>query len=443
LCFLRARTRRSLESLCARLLYHRGKVFSVVLGQSFTTIGFAVGSRLLTEYAAPRALGEYKLAVGFLSLFSGLFFRPFSQFVMRAYHDAVLGGRGEEFLHYAHRTLDRASIVASPLVVFVLVCYGVFSHNVAFPTAALAGVLVYFQSALNLQSAVVTTQNRQVAANVTRSIMQAGVPFAGAAVVLTLGQSGASLVFAELVFLACIYTVTSRVLGIGGKDGPLNLKELADWNFDARKFVLPLVSVGLFSWVLSISDRYILAAFSSAREVGIYSATYGLASQPILIVTGAAAQILYPFLFKAAANYSKPNQAQLLRYMMLTTTCSAAVVILGIVLFGGTIVRMVLAEEYRQGSFGILVWVAVAHCLLSIAAPVELKNHAQKKTSVIAISYGIASVTNLLLNCFWIPNYGALGAAKATCFGFAAYLICLAILDRNLHQDLSSQRRSL
>jgi hypothetical protein len=53
-----------LGSFKARVLAHKGKILTVLLGQGATAIGLAVGSRVMTELVAPEALGQYKLAIG-------------------------------------------------------------------------------------------------------------------------------------------------------------------------------------------------------------------------------------------------------------------------------------------------------------------------------------------------------------------------------------------
>ena len=417
-----------LGNACDRMLRHRGKVVSVLVGQGITVIGLAVGSRVLTECAAPAALGEYKLAIGFIGLFSGLFFRPFIQFVMRAYHDAVEHKNDAAFLAYAKRIVTRSALLCGAVMFATLAIYGLVSHNVQMLAAPFAGALIYFYSALNFQNGVMITQNRQMAANIIRPIMQCGVPFVAAGGALLLGQAGYSLLIGEFVLLAVLYPVSSRFAGLPVRATVVDVQQ-QKWSEEARRFVLPLIGVGIFSWVLSVSDRYILAAFASPQEVGLYSAAYGLGSQPILMLTGVTAQILYPFLFSAAAKSRAVAQSQILRYMAFITACCAGAAVAGVALFGDWIVRLLLATEYREGARELLLWVSIGYALLSVAASLEMKNYAAKTTLVVGTSYGIAAATNVVLNLLWIPKLGALGAAKATCFGYATYLAVLVIVN--------------
>ena len=424
-----ARTTGPLGNACHRMLRHRGKVASVVLGQGITAVGLAVGSRVLTECAAPAALGEYKLAIGLVGLFSGLFFRPFIQFVMRAYHDAVENKNDTAFLAYARGVVTRSAFLCSAVMFAILATYGLISHNVQIIAALLAGALIWFNSALNFQNGVMITQNRQGAANTIRPIMQCGIPFAAAGGALLLGHAGSSLLIGELVLLAALYPISLRFAGLPARVPVVDAQQ-RQWSEEARRFVLPLIGVGIFSWALSVSDRYILAAFASPREVGLYSAAYGLGSQPILMLTGVAAQILYPFLFSAAAKSRAVAQSQILRYMALITACCAGAAVAGVALFGDWIVGLLLAPEYRDGAKEILLWVSIGYALLSVAASFEMKNYAAKTTLVVGASYGIAAATNVVLNLLWIPKLGALGAAKATCFGYATYFLVLVVANR-------------
>ncbi len=398
-----------------------------MLGQGMTALGLALGSRVLTEYAAPTALGQYKLAIGLVGLFSGLFFRPFIQYVMRAYHDAKENGLALQFLAYSRSTVAKAALIFGVLMFVSLSAYGLITQNIQLSAALVAGALVFFHSGLSFQNGVLVTQNRQGTANIIRPIMQCGVPLAAAAGALLLGQFGFSLAIGEFVLLAVVYWVSSRILGLTTGSKTSDAQKFA-WSQEARRFVVPLIGVGVFSWATSMSDRYILAIFASPKEVGLYSAAYGLGAQPILMLTGIAAQLVYPFLFSAAAKSRKAAQTQILGYLTLATTICAVGAVLGIAVFGDWIVRALLAENYRDGAQSILLWVSGGYALLGIAASFEMKSFAAKKTLVVGTSYGLAALANVSLNFLWIPTHGALGAAKATFFGYLVYLIVLAFL---------------
>ena len=421
--------RAGLTGFKARLLAHKGKILTVLLGQGTTAIGLAIGSRVLTEFVAPAALGQYKLAIGALSLVAGLFFRPFVQFVMRQYHDANEKNHGPEFLAFALRVLTKAALILGTCVAVALFLYGHFTGTVGLMAALATACLLYLHSNLNFQNGVLVTQNRQQFANILRVVAQCGLPFAIALGAMALGQSGRSLLVAEVVFLVLVLLVSTRLLPIRlTTEARASDQDRSLWSAEARRFIVPMVGVGVFSWILSLSDRYILEAFASTHEVGLYSAVYGLGAQPMLMATGVTAQLVYPFLFRAAAQERAEAQAQIHRYVIATTALTALCGIGALLLLGHQIVNLLLAASYRENAYEVLLWVASGYAALSVASTFELRAYAGKKTANIGLAYAIAGLTNLGLNLLWVPQQGATGAAKATFFGFLVYLIVLAAL---------------
>lgn len=422
------------RGLRAKLGKYRGKVTAVVLGQVVAALGLALGSRVLTEFVSPAALGEYKLAIGVIGFFSGFFFRPFTQFVMRHYHDALEHQEGQAFLAFARRVIHFAMLVLGAALALTLYWYGRTMAGLGWIAATVGIGLLYLHVALSFQYGVLTTQNRQKRANLIRTITQCATPLAVAAGACAFGQRGQFLLLAEFLLLALILAVSARWLRESDPTaaGAVPKEQFREWTGDAARFVSPLLGVSLFAWALGVADRFILAAYHSPHDVGLYTAVYGLGSQPMLIVTGMMAQVVYPFLFKAAAQKRAETQVQVFWYSVSTAAVAGAFSMGALFLFGRQLIELLLAETYRVNALPLLLWVAAGYSLLGIASSFELKAYAGKRTAVISIAYGIAAVVNLGLNLLWIPSDGALGAARATFFGYLVYLLSIAVISRKL-----------
>lgn len=421
------------KGLCAKLVKHRDKITAVFLGQLLTVLGLAVGLRVLTEFASPAALGEYKLAIGIVGLFSGLFFRPFTQFVMRHYHDVAGHHEGRAFLAFGWRVIQFASLTLGVGLAITLFWYGRTTLGLGWVAAAIGISLLYLHVALSFQHGVLTTQNRQKSAILIRTTMQCATPLAVAAGAYFLGQSGEYLLLAEFLLLGLIFGFSYWWLR---ERSPIAKNEITkerqrEWSKDAARFVTPLLGVSFFSWLLGVSDRFILAAYHLPHDVGLYTAVYALGSQPMMMVTGMTAQLVYPLLFKAAAQKRADTQLQVLRYVVSTAAIAGALGMGALFICGQQIIELLLAETYRVNALPLLLWVAAGYSLLGVATTFELKAYAGKRTAVIGIAYALAAVVNLVLNLLWIPADGALGAARATFFGFLAYLFSIAILSLN------------
>jgi O-antigen/teichoic acid export membrane protein len=117
--------------------------------------------------------------------------------------------------------------------------------------------------------------------------------------------------------------------------------------------------------------------------------------------------------------------------------------ILVLLLFGDLIVYLLLAQAYRDEALPLLIWIAAGYSMLGIASSFELKAYAIKRTSVISTAYGIAAIVNLGFNLLWIPTDGLLGAARATFFGYLAYLVAIVIASYGLLRSESESDREI
>jgi O-antigen/teichoic acid export membrane protein len=420
------------ENLTKKLRKYRGKITVVLLGQIATVLGLAIGSRILTEFVTPEALGEYKLAIGIVGFFSAIFFRPFTQFVMRHYHDAVERNEETLFLAFARRIIRHAMLILGSTLALALLSYGYATAGVELLVVLTGIALLYLNVALSFQHGMLVTQNRQNSAVLIRTIMQCSIPLTLAAGAHLLGQSGQNLLLSELAILTIILSFSAFFLR---RQIPLSTSKVPkerfdEWARDGTHFVVPLLSVSLFSWTLAVADRFILAIYHTPHEVGLYTAVYGLGSQPMLMMSGMAAQLIFPFIFKAAAQKRVKSEALAATYALSSACIFGILGMATLLVFGEQIIALLLAKSYRENALPILMWVAAGYALLGVASSFELKAYAGKRTFVISLAYGVATIVNLGLNMLWIPSDGAVGAARATFFSYMAYLISIFFISR-------------
>ncbi len=408
------------------ILRHSGSLRVVFAGQFLSAIGMAVTSRVVTEIVRPDALGEYKLAAGAVGFGTALGVRPFLQFFMREFHDARRDKLAPEFLEYAQRELVLLWGIVALILAVILCLWNPPELHFLAAVILLCGLLVLLHGQINFRTSLLITKNSQRGASTLRAALQVGIPLGTAVGALIGGQTGVALLTGEAVFLgALVGFLWNRDRAHSVTVCRPSALQVTAWRHAAVKFSVPLLMVGLSSWVLSVSDRFILSAHATTSAIGAYSAVYGLASQPLLILSGMGAQVVYPLIFKAAAEKGAAGSKAVLGRNVLISWSAAITAFVLYLLFGWLVIRLLLAAPYRTGALPILWWVAAGYAMLAMAAPFELRSYAEKTTSQINIAYATAAVANLCLNFLWIPSQGALGAAKATFFGFLVYLVVL------------------
>jgi O-antigen/teichoic acid export membrane protein len=88
---------------------------------------------------------------------------------------------------------------------------------------------------------------------------------------------------------------------------------------------------------------------------------------------------------------------------------------LGLVLLAPNMVRVMLGAPFREAATALVPWIAVATLIASLRFHyLDLAFHLGKRTLRQMAIMAIAGLTNLLLNLWWIPLFGMLGAAYAT-----------------------------
>jgi O-antigen/teichoic acid export membrane protein len=189
------------------------------------------------------------------------------------------------------------------------------------------------------------------------------------------------------------------------------------------RYGLPLTATFALSFVISSSDRFIIAYFLGEGSAGLYSAAYDLGQQSITLLIVAVNLAGYPLALRALEQKGTVAAQEQLRQngtLLLSIAIPAAV---GMAVLAPNVSAVMLGAGFREDAILLLPWVAFAVLLSGVRAyhfdlAFQLGRHTMGQVWVM----GAGAFLNILLNLWWIPIYGVLGAAYAT---FGAYLIAL------------------
>ncbi len=418
-----------LPSVLETLSRHKTPIVAIVAGQGLAMIGVAVGTRIVTEYASAATFGTAKLVIGLIVFPMSLLIYPFSQFCMREYHDEAQAGNQARFLGFARRAQLGLAAGVAAMFVLGLLAYRAFQGEPSVFTCVAAGLLFIGEAALTLERSMMITMSRQVAASVVVALQHWGAPLLAVAALVWVGDSAASLVSAQALALCLL---AAGAVALGGRESRAaadrSSADSARWLRGATSFVFPMLGMGVFGWVSSVGDRYIIGAELDVAEVGRYSALYGLVATPMAALGTMTARFLAPRFYSSAARAEAQRQ-RWLRWKMAGMGALVAVAALAFVaLFGELAVSLLLAEEYRSGARPLLAWLVAGNGFLVISYAYETEAVARKTTAVLTLAPGLAAVTNVLVNLALIPRMGTLGAGVATCVGYAVYLATMIVV---------------
>jgi O-antigen/teichoic acid export membrane protein len=196
------------------------------------------------------------------------------------------------------------------------------------------------------------------------------------------------------------------------------------WAKTLVAFGAPLVPSLLFVQVLDISDRFLIGVFRGSSEVGIYNASYRLASLPIdlivtLIVTAAAVLIVSSWEYKGRA--ATETFLTFLTRVFFIVGVPATV---GLSLLSKDVMRLLTPLEYADG-WVIIPFVALGSFVVGLQWIAQRGLMLENRTMRILLFFSIAGVANILGNILLVPRFGYQAAAWTT---LAAYIVLLILI---------------
>jgi O-antigen/teichoic acid export membrane protein len=188
---------------------------------------------------------------------------------------------------------------------------------------------------------------------------------------------------------------------------------------------LPLTATFALSFIISTSDRFMIAYFIDDATAGIFSASYDLASHSLTLLMVTVNLAAYPLVVRALEHQGIAAAQEQLHRNATLLCCVALPSTVGLALLTSNIASTILGDSFREETITLLPWIAISILFAGLRAYYfDLAFQLGRKTIIQTWIVGSGACANLSLNIWLIPLYGALGAAYAT---FAAYGITLLL----------------
>jgi len=198
---------------------------------------------------------------------------------------------------------------------------------------------------------------------------------------------------------------------------------------EMAKYGFPLVIGNLAAWILSLSDRYILEFFRGSKEVGIYSASYGISENSIMLLGTlfmlASGPIEMNVWEKEGAKKSQEFVSKLTRYYLIV--CLPAMV--GLSVLAKPLIGILTVQEYYEG-YRIVPLVTLGAFFLGLQQRFLAGPLFYKRTHFVMFSIISSGFLNLGLNWLFIPRYGYVAAAFTTLISYAFLLFLMITVSR-------------
>ena len=186
---------------------------------------------------------------------------------------------------------------------------------------------------------------------------------------------------------------------------------------------VPMIPAAVSSWILILSDRYIIGLSQSAAAVGLYGTAYGLGDKimglitaPLLIAIG---PVMVQTFERQGQALAQKVQTQLTRYYAMATVP----LVFGLAVVARPFMAVFTGPLYRS-AYGILPIVAGGVMLYGASQIASNGLAMHKKTVIMMQNTLVAALAQVALNLVLVPRFGYAAAAWNT---LAAYGILLLL----------------
>lgn len=226
-------------------------------------------------------------------------------------------------------------------------------------------------------------------------------------------HEAAAVLWAAAAVNAAFAVASIGVLGRDARHGAWSNAELRAM----LRFGLPTIPAAALSWVLQFSDRFVLAAFVSLQQVGIYSLGWRM-GQFMEQVGGAGTQAAWdPFIFQ---QYRQPDAARTIgrgaTYMALV---SMLLLVPSVAASAPFLEVIGIAERYR-GAESVVLLVGFSYWLALLRHIILAPTATHIRTEAALPVWIVAAIVNVALMFLLIPPFGFMGAAWATVLAYLA-----------------------
>lgn len=177
----------------------------------------------------------------------------------------------------------------------------------------------------------------------------------------------------------------------------------------------PLILSGVSVMIYVKSDQFLLGLIAGNYETGIYSVASRISELWYFIPVAIVASV-FPKIVEAK-NESIEKYETTLKFLMRILVYFSVLIALGMTFLSKYIVLLLFGHDYLASSLplSIHIWVGIFVFIGVASSKILILENVQK---IYLIQTVTGAVTNVLLNIYLIPEYGAIGASVATLFSY-------------------------
>jgi O-antigen/teichoic acid export membrane protein len=193
-------------------------------------------------------------------------------------------------------------------------------------------------------------------------------------------------------------------------------------------YALPFIPTTISTWILNMSDRYMLLFIAGKSEVGIY----GIGARFVTILSVVISGVATAYTSFAFQNVKDKKAKEMFSDVVNVIFVFLAGICTTVALFGKEIIELMATRGYQKAYLllAALMFSQLAYALYTFTG---YGIAFEKKSKYYFYSVSLGALVNVLLNVWLLPKMGAEGAALTTLIGTVIMFIVTYYFSNKLY----------
>lgn len=398
-----------------------------LIGNLALAISGVFSLKLYTHYFTPSQNGDYSLVISTISLIISIVFGWISNAVIR-FTDYYVNKTDSENEYYI-TIVSLVRVINVVMIILYLLFLLIFKKKLgSLYLLSFVSIFLFVPQSYSTVMNNVLRATRKARAYTYNNIIISIGKLAFVYILVRYFKSGVESIIIAMIIsygITCIVCIKSLKFGKYTFSFKISKEILSK----SLNYGVPLLGLSFTTWLLSVSDRYIIRIYGTSTQVGIYNICYSLGATIFNMINSFMMLGAYPIIVKMWNNEGREKTEKLISkllkyYFYVTIPC-----LFGVISLGKPLMRLMSTKEYLVG-YDIFIVVSFGIILLGVTNYVNKAWELSNKTYMILILNFIAAAIDIILNFMFIPIYGYKVAAYTTAIAYGVYWIISSIASR-------------
>lgn len=374
-----------------------------------------------TRFFSPKEYGDYTIVVNTTIIISSLLAQWIVLSVQRFRPEYLIKGMTKDFNDNLNKLLLYISIGFLLAAAVLYICYPPLLNK--YQSFYWSSVLLIVSSIYFMVLGSIYQADLQAKAyrnlNVIQSILKLVIIVL---IVLYISFKPNSFIWGTLIAQAVVTIPMLRYVGtLKMFSSNIGKQSFIEFTGKFWTYGFPLIGWYIGTTIMNLTDRYMLEYYRSSFEVGVYSANFTIAVQAIALICNPLFFAIQPIMMNEIQQNGDKNVIER-RISNFTGLFIIVAMPFGAYfsIYQREVSNLLLGNQFTSGAiiipiliFGFFAW--------NMGLYGQLTYQIGKKTKEMFYFVVIAALSNFLLNLYFIPKWGFVGASISTTIGFIVY----------------------